>query len=129
MDQLKIIYQLTNPWTSPYDTGAHTNIWQRERSGTQGRAPQALTFWSMNTISAEQNTMKDQENSMHATEVCEHAMKLLYNNLICQWLTMLHKGSSMQRHNQQVLAKPCHNPSDRDQQAREKLQQKAKIKS
>ena len=35
----------------------------------------------------------------------------------------------MQCHNQQVLAKPHHNPSDRDQQAREKLQQKAKIKS
>ena len=35
----------------------------------------------------------------------------------------------MQRHNQQVLAKPCHNPSNRDQQAREKLQQKAKIRS
>ena len=29
----------------------------------------------------------------------------------------------------QVLAKPLHKPSDRDQQAREKLQQKAKIKS
>ena len=40
-----------------------------------------------------------------------------------------HKAASMQRHNQQVLAKPCHNPSDRDQQAREKLQQKVKIKS
>ena len=35
----------------------------------------------------------------------------------------------MQRHNQQVLVKPCHNPSGRDQQAREKLQQKAKIRS
>ena len=35
----------------------------------------------------------------------------------------------MQHHNQQVLAKPCHNPSNRDQQAREKLQQKVKIKS
>ena len=35
----------------------------------------------------------------------------------------------MQHHNQQVLAKPHHNPSDRDQQVREKLQQKAKIKS
>ena len=35
----------------------------------------------------------------------------------------------MQCHNQQVLAKPRHQPSDRDQQAREKLQQKAKIKS
>ena len=42
---------------------------------------------------------------------------------------MPHKGASTQRHNQQVLAKPCHNPSDRDQQAREKLQQKAKIRS
>ena len=42
---------------------------------------------------------------------------------------MLHKGASTQRHNQQVLAKPRHNPSNRDQQAREKLQKKAKIKS
>ena len=42
---------------------------------------------------------------------------------------MPHKGASTQHHNQQVLAKPRHNPSDRDQQAREKLQQKAKIRS
>ena len=42
---------------------------------------------------------------------------------------MPHKGASTQCHNQQVLAKPRHNPSDRDQQAREKLQQKAKIRS
>ena len=42
---------------------------------------------------------------------------------------MLHKGTSTQHHNQQVLAKPHHNPSNRDQQAREKLQQKVKIKS
>ena len=42
---------------------------------------------------------------------------------------MPHKGASTQCHNQQVLAKPHHQPSDRDQQAREKLQQKAKIKS
>ena len=35
----------------------------------------------------------------------------------------------MQCHNQQVLAKPRHHPSDRDQQVGEKLQQKAKIKS
>ena len=35
----------------------------------------------------------------------------------------------MQRHNQQVLVKPRHNPSNRDQQVREKLQQKAKIRS
>ena len=40
-----------------------------------------------------------------------------------------HKGASIQHHNQQVLAKPRHQPSDRDQQAREKLRQKAKIKS
>ena len=42
---------------------------------------------------------------------------------------MPHKGASTQHHNQQVLAKPCHIPSDRDQQARQKLQQKAKIRS
>ena len=42
---------------------------------------------------------------------------------------MPHKGASTQRHNQQVLAKSHHNPSDRDQQAREKLQQKAEIRS
>ena len=42
---------------------------------------------------------------------------------------MPHKDASTQCHNQQVLAKPCHQPSNRDQQAREKLQQKVKIKS
>ena len=42
---------------------------------------------------------------------------------------MPHKGASTQHHNQQVLAKPHHQPSDRDQQAREKLKQKVKIKS
>ena len=42
---------------------------------------------------------------------------------------MPHKGASTQRHNQQVLLKPHHQPSNRDQQGREKLKQKAKIKS
>ena len=42
---------------------------------------------------------------------------------------MLYKGASTQCHNQQVLAKPHHQPSNRDQQVRKKLQQKAKIKS
>ena len=42
---------------------------------------------------------------------------------------MPHKGASTQHHNQQVLAIPHHQPSNRDQQAREKLKQKAKIKS
>ena len=42
---------------------------------------------------------------------------------------MPHKGASTQCHNQQVLVKPHHQPSNRDQQAREKLRQKAKIKS
>ena len=42
---------------------------------------------------------------------------------------MPHKGASIQHHNQQVLVKPRHQPSDRDQQAREKLKQKAKNKS
>ena len=32
---------------------------------------------------------------------------------------MPHKVASTQRHNQQVLVKPRHQPSDRDQQARE----------
>ena len=40
-----------------------------------------------------------------------------------------HKGVSTQRTNQQVLVKPRHQPSERDQQARERLRQKAKIKS
>ena len=40
-----------------------------------------------------------------------------------------HKGVSTQRNKQQVLAKHRHHPSERDQQAREKLRQKAKIKS
>ena len=42
---------------------------------------------------------------------------------------MPHKGASTQHHNQQVLAKPHHQPSNRDQQARENLQQRVKIKS
>ena len=42
---------------------------------------------------------------------------------------MLHKGASTQCHNQQILAKLRHSPSNRDQQARQKLQQKAKIRS
>ena len=40
-----------------------------------------------------------------------------------------HKGVSTQRTNQQALAKPRHQPSQRDQQARERLSQKTKIKS
>ena len=40
-----------------------------------------------------------------------------------------HKGASTKHHNQQVLVKPRHQPSGRDQQARETLRQKAKIKS
>ena len=40
-----------------------------------------------------------------------------------------HKGVSTQCTNQQVLAKPRHQPTQRDQQARERLRQKAKIKS
>ena len=40
-----------------------------------------------------------------------------------------HKSVSTQRTNQQVLVKPRHQPLQRDQQARERLRQKAKIKS
>ena len=47
------------PWSLPYDTGAYANIRQGERSGAQGRAPQTLTFWSKNKITAESHTVKD----------------------------------------------------------------------
>ena len=40
-----------------------------------------------------------------------------------------HKGVSTQCTNQQALAKPRHQSSERDQQARDRLRQKAKIKS
>ena len=41
-----------------------------------------------------------------------------------------HKGvSNQQINNQQILAKPRHQPLERDQQARDRLQQKAKLKS
>ena len=40
-----------------------------------------------------------------------------------------HKGVSTQRTNQKASAKPRHQPLERDQQARERLRQKAKIKS
>ena len=39
------------------------------------------------------------------------------------------KGVSNQCTNQQALAKPRHQPSKRDQQARDRLKQKAKLKS
>ena len=39
------------------------------------------------------------------------------------------KGISNQRSNQQILAKPRHQPSERDQQARDRLKHKAKLKS
>ena len=41
----------------------------------------------------------------------------------------LHKGVSNQCVNQQILAKPRHQPLERDQQARDRLKQKAKLKS
>ena len=82
-------------------------------------------------ILTEQDSKKNLKDSTHETEICAYPIRLfcLYNNLICVYSTMPHKGASTQRHNQQVLAKPRHNPSDRDQQARQKLQQKAKIRS
>ena len=40
-----------------------------------------------------------------------------------------HKGISTQCTNQQQLAKPRHQSSDRDKQARDRLRNKAKIKS
>ena len=41
----------------------------------------------------------------------------------------LHKGVSTQHTNQQALAKPRHQPLERDKQARDRLSNKAKIKS
>ena len=41
----------------------------------------------------------------------------------------LHKGVSTQCTTQQTFAKPRHQPSERDQQARDRLRHKAKIKS
>ena len=41
----------------------------------------------------------------------------------------LHKGVSTQCTTQQTLAKPRHQPSERDKQARDRLRNKAKIKS
>ena len=41
----------------------------------------------------------------------------------------LHKGVSTQRTTQQTFAKPRHQPSERDKQARDRLRNKAKIKS
>ena len=41
----------------------------------------------------------------------------------------LHKGVSTQRTNQQALAKPRYQPSERNKQARDRLNNKAKIKS
>ena len=40
-----------------------------------------------------------------------------------------HKGVSNQRTNQQTLAKPRHQPSERDQQAGNRLRHKTKLKS
>ena len=40
-----------------------------------------------------------------------------------------HKGVSTQLTTQQTFAKPKHQPSERDQQARDRLRHKAKIKS
>ena len=47
------------PWSLPYNTGAHANIRQGERSGTQGRAPWTSTFQSKNKIIAKSNPEKD----------------------------------------------------------------------
>ena len=41
----------------------------------------------------------------------------------------LHKGVSTQHTTQQQFAKPRHQPSERDKQARDRLRNKAKIKS
>ena len=52
-------YQTYGPWSLPYHTGAYANIWQGERSGTQGGASWTSTLWSKNKIIAKQNPAKD----------------------------------------------------------------------
>ena len=47
----------------------------------------------------------------------------------CSNMPGLNKGVSKQHTNQQILAKPRHQPSERDQQARDRLKHKAKLKS
>ena len=85
----------------------------------------------MYTVLTEQDSKKNLKDPMHEAEIREYPIRLFrfHNNSICVYTTMLHKGASTQRHNQQVLVKPHHSPSDRDQQARQKLQKKAKIRS
>ena len=55
----------------------------------------------------------------------------MYKDPSCQHLNMPgpHKGVSTQCTNQQVFVKPRHQPSERDQQARERLRQKEKLKA
>ena len=76
-------------------------------------------------------TVENQKDPMDETKVCQCSVTLMQKDPLCQHQNMpgLHKCVSTQHTNQQVLAKPRHQPSERDQQARERLKQKAKIKS
>ena len=109
----------------PHNARAHTSIQQRKRISPQRRASWAPTIWSPYLVLTEQ----DSKDSIHEAEICEYPIRLFrfYNNLICVYTMMLHKDASTQHHNQQVLVKLHHSPSDRE--ARQKLQQKAKIRS
>ena len=62
-------------------TGELIQTFGRGRGQARREAP---TLWSMNTISAEQNTMQDKENSMHVTEICEYTIIVFCTtNSIC----------------------------------------------
>ena len=47
---------------------------------------------------------------------CDRGMRACNNS---SFIIIRYKGASTQHHNQQVLVKPRHNPSNRDQQVRE----------
>ena len=76
-DQLEIIYQLTKPLDLAVQ---HRSLYKHSAEGEvrhTGKSSMGTDLWSLNMISAEQNTMKDQENSMHASEVCEYSIILV----------------------------------------------------
>ena len=129
MDQCKIIYQSTKLLDL---TVQHRSLFELLAEDEARHAGKSLI--PTDHLGQEHDLYRAEYNerlidSMHASEVCKCSITFLYNISICPYPTMPHKGASTQHHNQQVLAKPRHNPSDRDQQVGEKLQQKAKIKS
>ena len=126
MAQLKTTYQSTKP----LDLTVRCRSLYKHSAEEEGR-PTGKSSMGTDPSEHEHDLCRAEYNARsRKLNACDRDTRLrnnfLYNNLICP-STMPHKGASTQCHNQQVLAKPRHNPSDRDQQVREKLQQKVKI--